>query len=215
MDLEFSKEDYKKCILDTFGMPIGVDVMEAYPLLSKLSGFEYDFKNYPTPKMSKNKTIRYINYYYSKETPLNAIPDYKKRKAKAAIDAGFEYDERTGEFKPEIQAMLAGDDPMVNRMIVSFVAQNYSTSFSSLIALRDMYLRMLEDQTDPNKVAKVFEINEKMETLEHKLLNQDLSPKITAALIQRMEEIKLELRPEHIAQRIADGKNPIDWEAYA
>jgi uncharacterized coiled-coil DUF342 family protein len=74
---------------------------------------------------------------------------------------------------------------------------------------------MLEDQTDPNKVAKVFEINEKMETLEHKLLNQDLSPKITAALIQRMEEIKLELRPEHVAQRIAEGKNPIDWEAYA
>jgi hypothetical protein len=30
-----------------------------------------------------------------------------------------------------------------------------------------------------------------------------------------MEEIKLELRPEHVAQRIAEGKNPIDWEAYA
>lgn len=215
MDLEYSKDDFKDCILETFGMPIGVNVMEAFPLLSKLSGFEYDFRDYPNPKMDKNKTIRYINYFYSKGTPLNQrYVDYKQRKAAAAILAGFESDIKSGHFKPKVESMLAGDDPMVNRMIISFVAHNYSTKFSTMVALKEMFYKMLEDQNDPQKVVKVFEVNERLEKLEIEMLSMDRTPKITAALVQRIEEIRLELKPEDVAKRIAEGKPPIDFEVY-
>ena len=215
MELEFTKDDFKGCILDTFTMPIGVNVMEAYPLLGKLSGFEHTFEDYPNPKMDKNKTIRYINYYYSKGSPLvERYKDSKQRKAAAALLAGFESSPKTGNFHEKIEAMLIGADPMVNRMIVSFVAHNYSTNFSSLIALRDMFLKALEDQTDPQKVVKIFEINEKLELLEQKMLNGDQNQKINAALVQAIEEIKLELKPEDVAERIAKGMPPIDWEVY-
>lgn len=215
MELEFTKDDFKNCILDTFSMPIGVNVMDAYPLLEKLSGFEYDFEGYPNPRMDKNKTIRYINYYYSKGSPLSErYKDYKQRKAAAAIIAGFESSPKTGDFHPKIEAMLSGSDHMVNRMVVSFVAHNYSTNFSSLIALRDMFLKALEDQTDPQKVVKIFEINEKLELLEQRMLNGDQNPKINAALVQSIEEIKLELKPEDVAKRISKGLPPIDWEVY-
>jgi hypothetical protein len=185
-------------------------------LLGKLSGFDYNFKEYPNPVMDRNKTIRYINYYYSKGTPLEKdYPDFKARKAAAAVLAGFEFNPKSGDFHPKVSAMLSGADAMVNRMIVSFCAHNYSTEFSSLMAIRDMFLRALDSEDDANKVIKVFQINEKMRELELSMLNGDKHMDVSVALIQRVEEIKLELKPEDVAMRIAKGRKPIDFELYA
>lgn len=215
MDLNYRKDDFKSCILNTIDLPMSTDLMKSFPLLQGLSGFEYDFKDYPNPKVDKNKTIRYINYFYSKGTPLEKdYSVYKQRKVAAAVLAGFGYNQKTGEFDKKITDMLEGKDPMVNRMIISLLKHNYSTRFDALMSIRDMFYRALEDVNDPAKVTKVFEISDKLVKMELEMLNNDESQGLTVALIQRMEEIKLELKPEDVAIRIASGMKPIDFELY-
>ena len=211
----YGKEDFKNCLLNPYDLKPGVDIMAVYPGLKKLSGFEYTFPDYSVPAVVKNRTIRFINYFYSKGTPwIDQYPDYKQRKALCAVLAGFDYNQVTGKFPEETEKILFGHDFMVNRMTISFVAQYYSTRFSSLMALRDMYFRALESSDDPTKVDKVFSIHDKLVKLELELINSDLTPAISVALIQRMEEIKLDLKPEDVATRIREGKAPIDFEAY-
>lgn len=215
MDLNYKKDDFRSCILNTIDLPMSTDLMKTFPLLSELSGFEYDFKDYPNPVVDKNKTIRYINYFYSKGTPLEKdYTVYKQRKVAAAVLAGFGYNGKTGEFDKKITEMLEGKDPMVNRMIISLLKHNYSTRFDALMSLRDMFHRALEDVNDPAKVTKVFEISDKLVKMEMEMLNNDESQGLSVALIQRMEEIKLELKPEDVAIRIASGMKPIDFELY-
>jgi len=212
---KYEKQDFQNCLLNTYDLKPCIDILAVYPGLKKLSGFDYPFSEYSVPAVVRNRTIRFINYFYSKNTPWNDdYKDYKHRKALCAVMAGFDFNSVTGKFPDETERILSGEDPMVNRMAVSFVAHYYSTKFSSLMALRDMFFRALEKEDDPSKVDKVFTIQERLVKLESELMNYDLTPAISVALIQRMEEIKLELKPEDVAVRIMEGKPPIDFEVY-
>jgi len=215
MNLEYSKDDLKGCVLDTIDLPLDVDIMGTIPMLKRLSGFGYNFEEFPNPKVYRNMTIRYMNYFYSKGTKLDSdYPDPKKRKAVCAALAGFQYDPITGKFNDLVSDMLRGKNAMVNRMIISFTAHHYSTEFSTLCSMRDMFYSMMEDQTDPTKVKSIFAIQQDLVKLERDMLNNDDSKIISMALVQRMEEIKLELKPEDVARRISEGKSPIDFDVY-
>lgn len=215
MELDYRREDMKGCILDIVEVPMETDLMRTFPILNKLSGFDYKFEGYPSPEKDRDRTIRFINYFYSKGTKLESdFPEPLRRKAACAKLAGFDYNSSSGDFHPKVSSMLRGDDTRVNRMIISFCAHHYSTEFTTLCATRDMYFRMLEDQTDPNKVKSIFTINEELRKLELSMINNDISPQVSVSLIQRMEEVKLELRPEDVATRIAQGKSPINFDPY-
>ena len=218
MNLELTNEDFSDCILDTYGDDKrDMDVLESYPILSKLEGFDYDFSDFDEPDEEKNKTIKFINYFYSNNRAIEQKhPEYKERKAACAVAAGFYYSPQDGQFQAHVADMVNGKNVHVNRMIISFIRHNYNDKFTTLAHIRDTFYTKLasEDAMEVIDLKRILEVEEMMETLRFKLLRGDETPQISVALLRKFEEVSLDCKPEDIAFKIRDGKNPVNIEVY-
>lgn len=217
---EYTESQMSGAILNCYGLPSDTDLLETFPLLKHLPGFNYEFAGFTDPVHAKQCTIRYINYFYSQGiSVLEAdFPDFLKRKVKCADLAGFVWNEDDGRFSKKVEEILQCRNAFVNQMIISFVRHNYSDDYSALTMLREQYYAVMRDGMVGGKAAdteKLIKINGELKKLSRELLNNDESKELSMALITRIEKEALSLRPEDIAERISEGKSPIDFEVYA
>lgn len=216
---DYSKEEMSKAILDCYDLSMSVNLLKQFPLLTKLAGFEYKFDSFKDWNYARQCTIRYINYFYSRGlTCIKAeFPQWDKRKVKCAQLAGFAFDEESGRFQKSVEEILYCKNPQTNQMIISFIRHNYSDKYSALVVLREQYYGTLRESiaASPKDSIVLISLTEKLEKLELDLLNEDKAPDLSMALIQTIEADNLGLRPEEVAERIRDGKKPIDFEIYS
>lgn len=224
---EYSKEELSKVRLKKDGVgiheiPLHFDYLEMVPELKALDdSYTFGFFEWAGTSdgciIARNKIIRYINFMYSMELTCikRDFADVRARKAECAIQAGFEYDPSNGKFDKRVEDMLDGKNTIINRMIVAFARINYSNTYKIYVTLVDKLdegMRALRDNPDvtPDDIAKWEKAADVIERMEEKLLSGDNSKPITAALVKKIEEESLGLRPEDVAFKIKAGKDPLD-----
>jgi hypothetical protein len=229
--MEFSPEELNKVRLKKNGrgiheLPIHLDLLTEKPELEKLDNFSYGFFGWGNSQdariIARNKIIRYINFMYSMEITCirEAHASYLEQKVECAILAGFEWDPVSGKFEERVEKMLSCDDEWINRMIVSFLRHNYSDPYAGIVTLREKYyegmLRLLNDkEASPKDIKEWKSTADDIREMEVQFLAGDESKSLNAALVMKIEEETLGLRPEDVAYLIKAGKSPLgDFEFY-
>jgi len=164
--------------------------------------------------------FKYIILLYDKRSPLwGTIQDFNHRKVTALQLAGFELQD-DGQFNSVVQqGIIMGKNSVVNNMIVRYVFLFNNPKFVMLVGLLQVYINLFHKLQSPN--PKKDDINMFKQTADdiERLTSEVFGGKENAELENTLYEVmnmnKLLFRPEHVADRIAQGekatnKNPYD-----
>jgi len=212
MDLEFQKSDFDKLMFRIDDMPDKVDPVEYFPKLKKWPEFSPQLG---WPKTLKNKIFRWIVLVYDKESPFRTkVADVMKRKLSAAkyvkLVESFEL------IDPIVRRILQGQHAEVNRMIVAYVRMHRQSQYALVVGLENMFyeglfqIQMGEAPKVGNK--QITTVQKELEDAVTALLNQDNNAQVRDELFLFVEEERLELRSEDIANVFASGNKPFEKE---
>jgi hypothetical protein len=137
-------------------------------------------------------------------------------KREATKYAGIELT-KLKKYHPEVEDMLLGNNPLINEMIIEYVWMQQSTEFTLLAGFEQrlyvLTLEMLGGETNV-KVSDIRDLQREINDIKDQLLAFDRSNELRKELYKKTDEIRLELRPEDIAQKLADGVDPVDVKPY-
>ncbi len=209
MELEFQKSDFEKLMFRVDDMPDKVDPVEYFPKLKKWREFS---PQRTWSKTLKNKIFKWIVLMYDKESPFRAkIGDARKRRFEVA-----KYVKLVTDFNlidPKVESVLRGNDAEVNRMVIAYARMHRNSLYALVIGLDDMFYEDLFQVKMGNTVKKQITTTQReLETSITELLNQDNDAQLRWELALVMEEERLEIRPEDIAEIFASGKKPFEGE---
>lgn len=197
------------------------NVMSIAPKQNPLEEFEF-FKKHrefhiPLVQMNKTKVLKYICLVYDKNSPLHdAYPDLNKKKIVACELAQF-IKEDNGKFNGKVEDMIRCDSATetgrnINAMIIRYVTGMKSALYHRWVLYTELHTQesvaLLNGST---KIDNFKKISEELEKCESQLLSNDNT--LHVDLTRYYFEDKLELRPEDIAAKIAEGKEPIVLES--
>jgi hypothetical protein len=205
--MDFEKEEFDGLMLPVHTLAEDVDILTKYPELKKY----HDFTEY-LPE--KNKALRYIAYFYDKNTPLKKIDNILSRKAEAAKLAGYIITD--GKFDEAVEEILACENTIVNAMIVRYLRLSNNHKFAMLSTTIELLYRNLKAQLDEEggdyKEAQTME--KEISRITAELLQSDTNQFLTADLYQMIDLEKLALSSEDVAARIRDALPGIAYNPY-
>lgn len=188
------------------------DVMSLQPKQNPLEEFEFFRKHkvfyVPLIQMNSKKVLKYIALVYDKNSPLHdAYPDIYKKKIVACELSQF-VKEPNGQFNGKVSDMISCDNEFINAMIIRYVTGMKSAIYHKFVMFSELFERESASLLlGKSKIDDFKKISKELEICESELLSNDNLLKVD--LTRYYFEDKLELRPEDIAQLIADGKQPI------
>lgn len=204
MSVDVSKLDFTKLACNVMALQPKQDPLEVFDVLSKYEEFYA-----PTPMLNRKKILKYIVLVYDKNSPLHdEFKDMWRKKMFAADLAGF-VKEENGKYLGKVEDMMKCKNTPVNSMIIRYVMLMRSSLYSKFTILQEVYFNVSEGLLGGNtKIDDFNKINKELEQCESELLSNDnlLSDDLTKYYFQD----KLELRPEDIAKKLANGEQPID-----
>lgn len=197
------------------------NVMSLAPKQNPLEEFEFLRKHKefhePLIQLNKTKVIKYICLVYDKNSPLHDVyPDLNKKKIIACELATF-VKEENGQFNGKVEDMIRCDSTTetgkrINAMIIRYVTGMKSALYQKWVLYSELHTReSLKLLNGESKIDNFKKISEELEECESQLLSNDNL--LHEDLTKYYFEDKLELRPEDIALKIAEGKEPIKLES--
>lgn len=131
-DRIFSNRDFDDLMYRVHDVPKGTSLMQTFEGLQLLPAFV----SFNDKFLMKDKCIRYVVYCYDRFSPIyiKFRNEEIKRKTTAACYAGWIHDEETGLFPDQVNDMLMGFNPYVNRMIIDYVRQYRDPEYSVLVS---------------------------------------------------------------------------------
>jgi hypothetical protein len=210
MKSQFTDKEFQQMIFNPIRVPDGSNVLVYYKDLAKHKEFRLD----PGEGIDNNKLLLYIFCLYDKNSPYKTkYNDFVKRKIEVAHDVGFEENKegKPGSFMPPVEDFIRGKNKIVNKKIVEYVRMHRSFQYSYLVTIESSYYSLMADIIggSTRQLNEAKTIKDELETTMLDLLNQDKNPAVRDELLRYMEDERLELRPEDIAQKLQDGKSPI------
>ena len=207
MNWQFTSIEFRGMLYGPHKVPEGESVFKIFPELKKYS----IFKQSPGPELNNDLVMLYIFCMYDKSNPYRGkYTDVLKRKVEIAHDVGFKMDEK-GVFLEPVEDMLKGKNKIVNRKIVEFVRIHRSFKYTYLVTIESSYynvmLEVMEGET--KRIPDLRNIQKELEDTMADLLTEDDNPYIKDAILRYVEEERLQLRPEDIALKLANGEQPI------
>ena len=207
MNWQFTSIEFRGMLYNPSKVPEGESVFKIFPELKKYS----DFKKSPGPELDNDMVMLYVFCMYDKSNPYRGkYIDVLKRKVEIAHDVGFTMDEK-GVFSEPVEDMLKGKNKVVNRKIVEFVRIHRSFKYTYLVTIETSYynvmLEVMEGAT--KRIPDLKNIQEELEETMAELLVEDDNPYIKDAILRYVEEERLQLRPEDIALKLANGEQPV------
>lgn len=203
---------FKGLLFPVFDVGPQVNLVAKFPTL----GMFPEFSTFDRP--NKNMYIRYVVAAYDPHGMIVFEQNLPKRKAKAAELAGFKRNQK-GEFLNDVNRMMSGEDKQVNAMIIRYCRFIRDTEYSALVAMAEVYYRSLAKMVNGEelKTAEYAQF-EKYETgipdRMVKFVTGDPSKRLRDSLYEFIELEPLELRPEDIARKLAEGLMPVDIKPY-
>jgi hypothetical protein len=205
----FSSKDFEGLLYNITLVSPNKKVVVAFPKLASLPSFRHTFR-----KIDKEKIIRYIILMYDKDTPFRKrYNKVNQRKIEVARYVGFEHEDG-GLFSDDVNDMLMGNNNDVNRMVVEYVRHQKNYKYTYLVGLEEGFHTILQEVTNGkiSNLSKLEDMQNQLEQTMTDLLNDDKSIGLREDLMEYMEEERLELRPEDIAEKILNGESPIKSE---
>lgn len=198
-DIEFKDMKYNPIF------PKGKSVFTIYPELAR----QPEFKASPLHGLDNKMVMQYIFCMYDKKTPYRLeYPNSIQRKLEIAKDVGFEMD--GNKFVEDVDNMIRGKNIRVQRKITAFIRLLHDYQWTYHIALEENYYNLLHNIMS-GKSAKMNELNNIKSQLENSLemlKNSDDSMQLTYEILEVMDEEREVLRPERVAEMMADGEDP-------
>ncbi len=188
-------------------VPDGENVLKYYKELNKYKEFKADAGE----GIDNNKLMQYIMLVYDINSPYREkYSDIVKRKIEAAHDVEFEVEEG-GSFASPVEDFLKGNNEKVNRKIVAFCRLHRNFKYSFLVTIESSYynvmLEILNGET--KKISEARTIQQELEETLLDMLNGDKDANLKDELLKYMEDERLGLRPEDIAQKLQDKQQPV------
>lgn len=210
--MEFEPEEFRRLSFNVHELPAEESVIDNYGNLKMHPEFQAKLSF-----LDQDKVIRYIIYMYDYHTPLQKVPDLYNRKMIAADLSGFIKNEE-GHYSSFVEAMLMGQNPMVNRMIIKFCILNKGSKYAMIKVSEQRYFSNLadilkEDEDVNNKfVSETRKMGEELEKAKQELLNEDNNKILVEDLYSYTEAENLGLRPEDIALKLKNGEQPFAYK---
>jgi hypothetical protein len=207
---QFSEIEFRGMMYNVAKMPRGANVLKYFKGLNKHRVFRIS----PGPRLDNNKVMLYIMCMYDKYTPFRAkFPDVLKRKIEIAHDVGFQTQEG-GIFEDSVEDMLKGKNKIVNAKIVEFVRQHRNFKYAYLVGIENSYYTIMLEVMggDTRRIGDLRDIQKELEATMMELIGEDDNPHIRDAVLRYVEEERLKLRPEDMAQKQMNDESPIATE---
>lgn len=133
--------------------------------------------------------------------------DVNRMKACAAQLAGFKKNE-SQRFSLLVEDVFVCKNPDVNKMIVKYAILSRSTLYVQYVVLSEVYQKESQNllSGEKTKIDDFQKIGEKLEEVRTELLNQDNNARLENSFVEFYIKDKLELKPEDIAKKIANGE---------
>ena len=172
-------------------------------------------------EVDARKVCQYICLMCDMKSPLVVEkPDYYQRKYSVALLAKFPMSKK--EFTAESEAIIVGENDIVNQVSVAYIASYGMPNYTLLMAF--MALMSFETQKvfagrggkDSQKI--IDSASDRIQSLTRDFFKSgdyDEYSKIRQLLYSRIEKERLRLRPEQILRQLEDaGELPADFSPY-
>lgn len=213
MNYEWIEKDFEQMVYNPWKVPPNVHLTTVFPTLAMYSEFKSDVK-----PLAINKVLRYTMYMYDKGSPLiSKIDSIYKQKIEAAKLAGFKM-RPSGTFDDAVNKMMVGANHLVNHMIVRFLRLMRDEEFMQFRIYKEkLYasLQKMHETDDPKTLSSIIAVNKSLtsviDDIKRDFFRAGDSEQLIEILYEQAEFEDLELTPEHIADRIQKGLDPVDY----
>lgn len=196
-------------------VPSTKPVMKAFSVLSMYP----EFKEKLPKGLDIDIVLRYIMILYQEKSPLLTIDDYNKRKVYAAVWAGFPKSD--GKFSDDYKGIIHGTNKTINRMVIRFCRMQRNMDFSQLVIYENsLYIEMdrmqdVEDSEMRKKAISAIDmLTKKVNDLTAIFLAGDQNRFVVEDLLDEIELGTLDIKPEDVAKKLKETKDPDDWGKY-
>ena len=207
MEATYNIDDFNSLIFNVYRIEPADNAFELFPKLKQYP----EFVNYSGGDF--NTLIRYIGFMYDFSSPLNKITDVSRRKIECAKLAGYKLNDN-GKFDIEVEEMLKCKNTAVNRMIIRYCKLSKSDLFPFYIAqsewLDKQYESLMSGDTKVTDSSKINEIVLNLQKIRSDILGSDNNKALNDDLIDFIDDDVFALRPEDIAVKIKNGKDPLN-----
>ena len=207
MEATYNIDDFNSLIFNVYRIEPADNAFELFPKLKQYP----EFVNYSGGDF--NTLIRYIGFMYDFSSPLNKITDVSRRKIECAKLAGYKLNDN-GKFDIEVEEMLKCKNTVVNRMIIRYCKLSKSDLFPFYIAqsewLYKQYESLMSGDTKVTDSSKINEIVLNLQKIRSDILGSDNNKALNDDLIDFIDDDVFALRPEDIAVKIKNGKDPLN-----
>ena len=179
------------------------------PTKVKADILEFNFK---CPDISK--LIVYTIYTYDPHADLLKLfpSDLNRRKYEAAMKAGFKINNK-GVFDKWVEDCLVGENEAYNFAIVAFVTRFNIADLPAFAMYREVFfsefrvaMKATDSKAKKEAMANAEIARKQINDLERKLFTDEETLSLRNALYVVSEKLRLNLRPEHKAQEIEEGR---------
>jgi hypothetical protein len=190
--------DFSKMLFDVSQVPQGTDLIQKFPRLAVYDEFAL-YGGTPAGLPHRDNTISYIFYAYDKRCPLHEIKTLPERTDKCLIMAGFKKNNKN-EWSDEIQKMVVGAIPEVNKMIRCFLFKIQNCrKFNVYNGMEKALQDIIENMHSP---IEDLEADKKERAFKLKIENSESA----VAMINSLENLEKELfMDDEVIKEIAHG----------
>lgn len=183
---------------------------------------DFKHKNVQSDIM-KRRIFSWVTLMYDPNTPLRReIKDLYKRKVYAGNLAGLTIDGRSGKYRPWVEEIFTGQDPIVNELVVKYIASFSSPEYMQLIGHVAMIEKSLEiiikGKADKNTQSVFDSSTDKVKELTNYIYGSGERDEVAEARRALYKQVAFDLsamRPEKVARKVAEGEDlPSDWSPY-
>lgn len=162
---------------------------------------------------AKEKVIQYIILMYdvSNDEVRNEYPFYPNRKKEVCrmIDLKITKD---------VEDMLIGKKPEVNAMIVKYISLFNNPDLLNLASFYEIYIflnqKAFSGEFSSAEIKDIEKVNASIKQLTENIFHGKDETELRLELYKTVREQALGIRPEEIAEKLARGEDPLDFNPY-
>ena len=200
--MDFRATDFKSLMFNVYDLPEETNIIKRFPILNKIKIFKKDLG----ALIPINWVLTYIFITFDRRSPLHSITDLMERRHNGALLAHFTY-QKDGKFNTEVEAMLYGKNPDVNKMIIRFCVLQGEDDYTAMIGYQEAIRRETQKLLDDKEVlstviTNINKLRNEIETIRAKLLTTNEDALLKKDLYNFSEAEGLGLSPEAYAKML-------------
>lgn len=209
------QEDFEGMLVNPYDILKSENPLEEY----KVFGLYKEFKEPLEPELNINKVLSFIVCVYDKNSPLQTIDDVIRKKGEAADISGFP--QKNGAYLESYLNIIQGGNEVVNKMTIAFCRIQGSHSFTQMVIYNEKFYEMilqLKGVSDPQEqktlMANIQYIKKNYDEVKSDFLAKDSNKYLDKSTIDSIEFEQMALRPEHIAELMQKGEEPVNIKPF-